>query len=62
MIDTKHGKIDSCAVLARTNAETAMLFILSEGKEYYDTLSKKQVVRLIRTASEALSRMEGDEP
>jgi hypothetical protein len=61
MTDTNHGKIDSCAVLARTNAETAMLFILSEGKEYYDTLSKKQVVRLIRTASEALSRMDGDE-
>jgi hypothetical protein len=61
MIETKHGKIDSCAVLAQTNAETAMLFILSDGKSYYDTLTKKQVVRLIRTASEALSRMEGDE-
>lgn len=61
MIETKHGKIDSCAVLARANAETAMLFILSDGKDHYESLTKKQVVRLIRTASEALSRMEGDE-
>jgi len=55
------NKVDSCAVLAQVNAKTATLFVLVDGKSFQDAITKKQLVRLLRSGAEALARMEGDD-
>ena len=48
-------------VLACANGDTATVQCIVDGKDRRETITKKQLVRLLRSASEALSRMEGDD-
>lgn len=56
-----HRPLDYMTVLACANGETATVACIVDGKDRRETITKKQLVRLLRSASEALSRMEGDD-
>lgn len=56
-----HKAVDYMTVLACHNGETATVASVVDGKDRRESITRKQLVRLIRSASEALSRMEGDD-